>query len=241
MLEQRYGKLQQLIDVNFSNLELLDLAFVHKSYVNEHRDLKNEHNERLEFLGDAVLELIVTEYLYKKFPAEGEGALTNWRSALVKGRHLAEISVELELGIYLYLSRGEERSGGRKKNYILANTLEALIGAIYLDQGYKKAHLFAKKFILGRLEKILAAGQHIDAKSRFQEVAQELLGVTPDYQCLAESGPDHNKSFTMAVFLSGEKIAEGEGSSKQKAEQDAARNGLQVKKWEQIKLTSDPE
>lgn len=241
MIEERYQKLQKTIGQPFHKVELLDLAFVHKSYLNEHRDLKDGHNERLEFLGDAVLELIVTEYLYKKFPAEGEGALTNWRSALVKGRHLAEIAVELELGLYLYLSRGEERSGGRKKNYILANTLEALIGAIYLDQGYRGAHSFAKSFILGRLENILASGQHIDAKSRFQEIAQELLGVTPEYRCLAESGPDHDKSFTMAVYLSGQKIAEGGGSSKQKAEQEAARNGLQIKKWEKIKLTTDPD
>lgn len=240
MLAERYKALMENIKLDFKNLELLDLAFVHKSYLNEHRNLKKEHNERLEFLGDAVLELIVTEYLYKKFPQKGEGDLTNWRSALVKGRHLAEISIELELGLYLYLSRGEERSGGRKKNYLLANTLEALIGAIYLDQGYKTAQKFAQNFILGRLESILEAGLHIDAKSRFQEVAQELVGVTPEYRCLAEAGPDHNKNFTMGVYLDGQKVAEGDGPSKQKAEQEAAQNGLVAKKWGNVKLSTDP-
>lgn len=239
MLEARYKVLMEKIKLEFKNLELLDMAFIHKSYLNEHRDLKTEHNERMEFLGDAVLELIVTEYLYKKYPKHGEGDMTNWRSALVKGRHLAEIAVELELGLYLYLSRGEERSGGRKKNYLLANTLEALIGAIYLDQGYKKAQQFATDFILGRLENILEAGLHIDAKSRFQEVAQELMGTTPEYQCQSESGPDHNKQFTMAVYLNGEKVAEGDGSSKQKAEQQAAENGLAAKQWGNITLSTD--
>jgi ribonuclease III len=208
------------------------LALIHKSYVNEHRDLKSKHNERMEFLGDAVLELIVTEYLYEKYPEEEEGVLTNWRSALVKGKHLSEIAIELDLGIYLYLSRGEERSGGRKKNYILANTLESLLGAIYLDQGYKAASKFTVKYILGRLEQILEKGQHIDAKSRFQELAQELLGITPEYNSLSEEGPDHNKIFTMGLFLEDKKIAEGQGSSKQKAEQSAAENGLIAQKWE---------
>jgi ribonuclease-3 len=239
MLKARYQKLQELIGVEFKDINLLDLAFVHKSYLNEHRDLKKEHNERLEFLGDAVLELVVTEYLYKKYPLEGEGVLTNWRSALVKGKHLAEISTELELGFYLYLSRGEERSGGRRKNYILANTLEALIGGIYLDQGYPKAHAFADKFIFKRLDQILEKGSHVDAKSRFQEISQELLGITPDYRFISESGPDHDKVFTMGLFLGDQKIAEGQGSSKQKAEQEAAQAGIKAQKWENIKLEID--
>ncbi len=239
MLAERYKALLEKIGQSFDNLELLDLAFIHKSYLNEHRDLKEQHNERLEFLGDAVLELIVTEYLYKKYPDQEEGVLTNWRSALVKGKHLAEISIELELGVYLYLSRGEERSGGRKKNYILANTLEALIGAIYLDQGYAGADKFARDFILGRLDKILEKGQHIDAKSRFQEIAQELLGVTPEYDFISETGPDHNKIFTMGLYLGKEKVSEGQGSSKQKAENEAAINGLAAKKWGEVRLSTD--
>lgn len=239
MLAERYNALIDKIAIKFKDLQLLDLAFVHKSYLNEHRDLKGHHNERLEFLGDAVLELIVTEYLYLKYPEEGEGVLTNWRSALVKGKHLAEIAVELELGIYLYLSRGEERSGGRKKNYILANTLEALIGAIYLDQGYKGAHQFAQSFILGRLDQILEKGLHIDAKSRFQEIAQELVALTPDYRFISETGPDHEKIFTMGLFLGETKISEGQGSSKQKAEQEAAFNGIKAKQWENVELATD--
>lgn len=235
----RYKALMEKLGVQFKDLKILDLAFVHKSYLNEHRDLKNEHNERMEFLGDAVLELVVTEYLYQKYPKEEEGVLTNWRSALVKGKHLAEIAVELDLGLYLYLSRGEERSGGRKKNYILANTLEALIGAIYLDQGYGAIHQFADNFILGRLNKILEQGHHIDAKSRVQEIAQELLGVTPEYVFVTEAGPDHNKVFTMALYLGKEKVAEGSGSSKQKAEQEAALAGLSAKQWEHVKLSTD--
>ncbi|MCC6643411.1 ribonuclease III [Candidatus Peregrinibacteria bacterium] len=239
MLKERYKALMEKIGITFKDLNILDLAFVHKSYLNEHRDLKKEHNERLEFLGDAVLELIVTEYLYKRYPEEEEGVLTNWRSALVKGKHLAEISVELDLGLYLYLSRGEERSGGRTKNYILANTLEALIGSVYLDQGYQKAHQFANNFILGRLDKILQGGHHIDAKSRFQEVAQELLGVTPEYKFISESGPDHSKIFTMGLYLDNQKISEGSGSSKQKAEQEAAREGIKAKNWTDIKISTD--
>lgn len=239
MLHDRYQALMDKLGVKFKDLTILDLAFVHKSYLNEHRELKSHHNERMEFLGDAVLELVVTEYLFKKYPQEEEGVLTNWRSALVKGKHLAEIAIELDLGLYLYLSRGEERSGGRKKNYILANTLEALIGAIYLDQGYEMIHQFANNFILGRLNKILEQGHHIDAKSRVQEIAQELLGVTPEYIFISESGPDHDKVFTMALFLGKEKVAEGSGSSKQKAEQEAAMAGLRAKQWESIKLTTD--
>ncbi len=231
-LQNRYQALIQRLNLEFKDLELLDLAFVHKSYLNEHRRLKESHNERLEFLGDAVLELAVTEYLYKKYPDQEEGVLTNWRTALVQGKHLATIAEELDLGIYLYLSKGEERSGGRQKGYLLANTLEALIGAYYLDRGYRQTMKFIGHFILSRLDEILAKGEHIDAKSRFQELAQEKLGITPEYRFLSESGPDHQKVFTMGLFLGVQKIAEGNGSSKQKAEQEAAKAGLRVKKWE---------
>jgi ribonuclease-3 len=229
----RYEELEKKINIVFKDKKLLELAFVHKSYVNEHKDKKIEFNERLEFLGDAVLELVVTEFLYKNYPTEPEGVLTNWRSALVKGKHLAEISNELNLGVYLYLSRGEEKSGGRKKNYILANTLEALIGGIYLDQGYKEAHGFIDEFILKRLEEILKKGSHIDAKSQFQEMSQDLLGITPEYRVIKEEGPDHDKVFTMAAYVGEELIAEGNGSSKQKAEQEAAHEALKAKKWDE--------
>ena len=231
MLKERYNKLEQLIGIEFNSKELLDLAFVHKSYLNEHRSLKPDHNERLEFLGDAVLELVATEFLYKNYPDKEEGVLTNWRSALVKGEHLAQISIELELGIYLYLSRGEERSAGRKKNYILANTLEALIGAIYLDQGYLTAHKFIDKYILNKLQYILEEGKHIDAKSKFQELCQEKRGVTPIYKQHKAEGPDHMKNFTMGLYIADELISEGTGSSKQNAEQDAAAKGLDSLGW----------
>jgi ribonuclease III len=230
-LEQRYEKLQEEIGIKFKEMELLDTAFVHKSYVNEHRDVKMQHNERIEFLGDAVLELVVTEFLYKGYPSKGEGILTNWRSALVKGKHLAEIAEQLNLGVYIYLSKGEEKSGGRKKHLILANILESLIGAIYLDHNYKTAHKFIEKFILARLTSILEQGLHIDAKSRFQEISQDKLGLTPEYKVIKEDGPDHSKTFMMGVYLKDELIGQGEGSSKQSAEQKAAQDALRAKNW----------
>ena len=232
----RYADLEKKLDITFTDRNMLDMAFVHKSYVNEHKDKKENHNERLEFLGDAVLELVVTEFLYKNFPKKEEGILTNWRSALVKGKHLAEISTKLDLGVYLYLSRGEERSGGRKKNYILANTLEALIGAIYLDKGYQVAHKFIDEFILKQLTSILEKGLHIDAKSRFQEICQDVIGVTPEYKLIKEEGPDHSKVFTMGAYINDELVAEGDGSSKQSAEQKAADAGLIAKGWENIQV-----
>jgi len=235
----RYEGLEKNLNFKFKDPKLLDLAFVHKSYVNEHRDKKKENNERLEFLGDAVLELVVTEYLYKNFPTRGEGVMTNWRSALVKGKHLAEIAVKLDLGFFLYLSRGEERSGGRKKNYILANTLEALIGAIYLDQGYKVSHEFIDNMILAQLGSILEQGLHIDSKSRLQEIAQDQLGFTPAYEMLEAQGPDHEKEFVMGAYINGELIGRGSGSSKQKAEQSAAESALKAKNWENV-IVHDP-
>ena len=218
------------IGLQSSDLSLLNQVFIHRSYVNEHRSEKLESNERLEFLGDAVLELVTTEYLYRNF-SNNEGELTNWRSALVKGPTLASVAQELGLGQYLQLSRGEEKSGGREKDYLLANTVEALIGYIYLQGGYTKAQLFIHKFILVRLQTILEKNLHIDSKSYFQETSQETLGVTPTYDVLSEEGPDHKKIFTMGVYLNGELIAEGKGSSKQIAEQDAARNALIAKGW----------
>lgn len=240
-MQNNYDKLQKKIKITFKDINLLDTAFVHTSYLNEHKTIKPGHegatqaptsNERLEFLGDAVLELVVTEYLYKTFPKQEEGVLTNWRSALVKGKHLAEIANYLELGKYLYLSRGEERSGGREKNYILANTLEALIGAIFLDQSYKTAHVFIDEFIIKRLDEILKKGHHIDAKSKLQEISQETLGITPEYRVHEQEGPDHDKTFTMGAYIGEELIGTGKGSSKQKAQQEAAEQALKNKHWE---------
>ena len=214
------------IKISFKDFSLFETAFVHKSYVNEHKREKIEDNERLEFLGDAVLELVTTEFLYKEFPKEGEGRLTNFRSALVKGNHLAEVSRAMGLGKYLQLSRGEEKGGGREKNYLLANTLEALIGAIYLDRGFTAAHKFISRYILTNLGEILKKGLHIDSKSHLQEFSQDKHGVTPVYTVLSESGPDHNKIFEVAVYIGEKMLAKGTGSSKQKADQDAAVNAL---------------
>lgn len=221
--------LQKKLGVKFRHPELLELAMIHRSHLNENRNL-HEHNERLEFLGDAVLELVVTEYLYINYP-NPEGELTNWRSALVRGEHLSVLARNLELGKYLKLSRGEERSGGREKSYILANAFEAVVGAIYLEKGYKVAQKFIDKQVLVHLAEILEKGLHIDAKSLFQELAQAKIEVTPEYRLLATSGPDHHKTFTMGVYLGGKHIASGKGSNKQAAEQEAAREALKKKGW----------
>lgn len=226
-----FSDLERKIHIKFKNPALLRTAFVHTSYVNEHRGQVLEHNERMEFLGDAVLELVTTDFLYSTFPETGEGQLTSFRSALVKGKHLADVARSLGLGEYLFLSRGEEKGGGREKSFLLANTLEALIGAIYLDRGFETAHEFIDRFILTNLGDILKKGLHVDTKSRFQEMTQEKLGVTPVYQVLSESGPDHDKTFEVGAFIGETFVAKGTGSSKQKAEQDAAVAALREKKW----------
>jgi ribonuclease-3 len=225
-----YKKFEKQIGMKFKNWHLLRTAFVHRSYLNEHKSSELEHNERLEFLGDAVLELVVTEHLYCEFP-NPEGDLTNWRSALVKGTMLAEVAKELDIGKYLFLSHGEEKSGGREKDYLLANTFEAVIGVIYLELGYKKAKKFIDKFLLVRLDEILKTGSHIDAKSKLQEIAQEKVGTTPDYQIQHEEGPDHDKMFTMGAFIGDRMVGKGKGSSKQIAEQVAAEDALKRLKW----------
>lgn len=196
-------------------------VFVHRSYLNENPGFPLQHNERLEFLGDAVLELVVTEHLFKTYP-NPEGELTNWRSALVKGEMLAVIALELNIGELLYLSKGEEKGGGKSRALILANTFEALIGGIYLDQGYDAAKDFVTRFLLGRLPEILEKGLHVDAKSRFQEMVQELQGITPTYKVLSETGPDHAKTFEVGVFIGTKLVGSGSGNSKQSAEQAAA-------------------
>lgn len=225
-----YSDLIKKIGLKENDPDLLNRVFIHRSYVNEHRSENLRSNERLEFLGDAVLELVSTEYLFRNFD-KSEGELTNWRSALVKGATLALVARDLDLGSYLKLSRGEEKSGGREKDYLLANTVEALIGYVYLQGGYAKSQLFIHKFILVKLQGILENNLHIDAKSHFQELAQEKLGITPSYNVSSEEGPDHKKTFTMGVYLEEKLIAEGEGSSKQIAEQSAARAGLLKMKW----------
>lgn len=223
--ERDFKSLEKLIDVRFKDQNLLQQVFIHRSALNEHKEAGLENNERLEFLGDAVLELVVTEFLYAHYQ-KSEGELTNWRSALVRGQHLAERADELKFGDYLYLSHGEAKSGGKAKQLILANTFEAMIGAIYLDQGYEKAAHFIHNYILNHLDDILSSGTHVDPKSRLQEITQENQSITPTYQVLKEEGPDHNKIFTVGVYLDNKKVGEGKGSSKQNAQISAATDAL---------------
>lgn len=224
------SKLEQITGVKFKNQDLLQQSLVHRSYLNENPDFPLDHNERLEFLGDAVLELAVTEYLYKNYP-NPEGELTNWRAALVNAKKLAEVAEEIGLNDFVLLSRGEAKDVGRARQYILANALEALIGSIYLDQGIRVSVKFVEGFILNHLSPILQGGTWRDAKSLFQEEAQERVGVTPSYEVLDEWGPDHAKHFRVGVFLGDELTAEGDGVSKQEAQQKAAENALQAKNW----------
>ena len=215
----------------FKDKEILREAFTHRSYLNEAKGQKLTHNERLEFLGDAVLELVSTDYLFKKFPKEPEGSLTAYRSGLVNAVTLSGVAVKLKLADYLLLSKGESKDIGKARQYILANTIEAVIGAIYLDQGYEVAEKFIAKHILPLVDEIVGKGLWQDAKSSYQEKAQEFFGITPSYGVLKETGPDHDKKFTVGVFLKKDKIAEGEGFSKQDAEQNAAKKALEITNW----------
>jgi len=224
--------LEKKLGLEFKNRNFLIEAFCHRSYLNEHPDFPLPHNERLEFLGDAVLELIVTEYLYKKYPEKSEGELTNWRAALVNAKILGELAKELGFNDFLLLSKGEEKETGKARQYILANTFEALIGAIYLDQGFEVAKNFVEKNLIERkLPEIIEKGLFKDPKTRFQEEAQERVKITPTYKVLEEWGPDHAKHFLVGVFLGDELVAKGEGSSKQEAEEEAAKNALKIKGW----------
>lgn len=219
-------QLQDKIKVRFKNPKLLEMALTHRSFLNEHRKSQTVHNERLEFLGDAVLELVVTEFLYQNYP-DPEGVLTNWRSALVKTDSLAETAAEIKLADYIKLSRGESRNSARARTQIMANAVEALIGAIYLDQGYQVAAEFIASYINKKLPAIIEAGSWQDAKTKLQELMQEKEGVTPTYKVLEEEGPDHNKVFKVGVYINKDLRGEGSGPSKQAAQQAAAQNALQ--------------
>ncbi len=206
-------------------------ALVHRSYLNENSDFPLEHNERLEFLGDAVLELVVTEHLYTTYP-NPEGELTNWRAAVVNGQNLADIGKSLEIEEYLYLSKGEKADiDSKARRYILANAMEAIIGGLYLDFGWDAAKDFIHRHVLSTLKAILEQKLYIDPKSRFQEESQARMAITPSYKVLSEEGPDHKKTFRIGVYLGKELVAEGEGMSKQEAQIQAAANGLVAKKW----------
>jgi len=225
------SKLQEKIGVKFNKEETLQQALVHRSFINENPDFGLDHNERLEFLGDAVLELVVTEHLYTNYP-NPEGELTTWRAALVNAKKMAEVAEDLGLNDFMMLSRGEAKDNGRARQYILANALEALIGAIYLDKGFAVSQEFIQRHIIKHLPEILSSGTYRDAKSVFQEAAQERTGITPSYEVLAEWGPDHAKNFKVGVFLEDELVAEGEGVSKQEAQQKAASQALIAKGWD---------
>ena len=232
MAEKDWKKLEQNIGVSFKNKDLLKQSLVHRSYLNENPSFELPHNERLEFLGDAVLELVVTEYLYTHYP-NPEGELTNWRAALVNAKMLAEVARDMGLDDFLFLSRGEAKDKDSKaRHIILANAFEAVVGAIYLDQGYAVSDEFIKKEVLSKLDYIIEHQLYLDPKSRFQEIAQEKLTITPNYRVLEESGPDHDKRFKVGVYLNDDLVSVGEGSSKQDAQVDAAEHALQEKKWE---------
>src|SRR5437868_7306250 len=211
---------------NFKNLELLITAFTHRSYINEHRKTATEHNERLEFLGDAVLELVVTEYLYGNY-SEPEGVLTNWRSALVRTESISEAAAREGFEPLLRLSRGEKRGSERARQQILANCYESVIGALYLEKGYEAAKDYIAKTLLPTFDEILKAGSWLDPKSRLQELVQNKDGFTPVHKVLSEEGPDHDKLFVIGVFVNGKLMGEGSGPSKQAAQVSAATAAME--------------
>jgi ribonuclease-3 len=226
-----FSNFENKTEVNFKDKNLLRQAFIHRSYINENPSMGLAHNERLEFLGDAVLELIVTDFLFKKYPTYAEGELTAVRSALVNAIIISEVAGNIGMNDYLLLSKGESKDNGKARQYILANTYEAFVGALYLDQGYKVAEKFITASLLPHTEEIIAKKLWRDAKSLVQEKAQEFVEVTPCYKVLHESGPDHDKHFTVGIYFGLELIAEGKGKSKQEAEQKAAEAALKIKNW----------
>ncbi len=229
--EKNFEEFEEKIGIDFDNKDYLVQAFVHRSFINESRDFPLHHNERLEFLGDAVLELSVTEYLFRNY-LNPEGELTNWRAALVNAEMCSRVARELGMNQYLFLSKGEAQDENSKaRDYILANAIEALIGAIYLDKGLEAADEFIKEWVVNKLPEVLEQGLWMDPKSRFQEAAQEKVGITPTYDVIQEEGPDHDKTFLVGVYLEDQKIAAGSGASKQSAQEDAAKKAMKKKGW----------
>ncbi|MEX0651856.1 MAG: ribonuclease III [Candidatus Paceibacterota bacterium] len=222
---------EKRLGVSFNDSNVLRQAFTHRSYINEHKEGGLEHNERLEFLGDAVLELAVTDFLYKKYPERTEGELTAFRAALVNTNSLSEASTLLEVNDFLLLSKGESQDTGRARQYILANTFESIVGALYLDQGYDASEKFIADNLFGLIDEIVSKRLWQDSKSLFQEKAQENASVTPRYELIEEKGPDHDREFVIGVFLNKDMVATGKGRAKQEAEQEAAKNALEVKNW----------
>ncbi len=222
---------EEAIGIHFTDKKHLVQAFIHRSYINENPKSGLEHNERLEFLGDAVIELVVTDYLYRTYQNQNEGDLTAYRSALVNAVIMGEVAAALNMNDYLLLSKGEQKDTGRARQTILANTYESFVGALYLDQGYAACDGFVTTSLLSRLTDIIQNKSWKDAKSLIQEEAQERLSVTPSYKVMSETGPDHDKHFTIGVFFGDKKIAEGKGRSKQEGEQKAALAALEKKGW----------
>lgn len=223
----RLVSLEETLGIKFKKPSLLKEALTHRSYLNEHPQWEVPDNERLEFLGDAVVELAVTESLFEHFPEDDEGRLTAIRAALVNYQMLARVAEDLRLGDFLYLSKGEEKERGRAREVILANAFEAVVGAVYLDRGYEAARKVVNECVMPRLEEVMAKKLYKDPKSALQERFQEVKKVTPAYRVLAEFGPDHAKRFVVGVYVGGEKLAEGEGASKQEAEAAAAARALE--------------
>lgn len=219
------------IGIKFNNPDLIQEALTHRSYLNENKKYKLNHNERLEFLGDAVLELVVTDYLFKNYKNNQEGEMTSWRAALVNGEMLAKISADLGVDDYVLMSKGESSDKGRARQYLLANALEAIIGAIYLDQGYPVAEKFILENIVVKIDDVISNKLYLDPKSYFQEKSQEHFKMTPSYRILKEEGPDHDKNFTVGVYIGDDLVAQGNGSSKQEAQREAAQAGLAAKGW----------
>lgn len=221
-----YNEIIKKIGIEFKNKSLLKMAFTHRSYLNENRGKGLENNERLEFLGDAVLELIISTYLYEKHPQKTEGDLTSIRAAIVRTESLAEETRRIGLGQYLKMSKGEEDSGGKDKEYLLANLYEATLGAIYLEHGYEVCKDFVSRTLLLKIDKIISQKLFIDPKTKIQEIMQSKFKLTPTYEILKEDGPDHDKVFTVGLYKGTEILSEGNGQSKQKAEEDAAKNAI---------------
>lgn len=227
---QDLSPLEKSLGREFKNKDLLIQALTHRSYINENPKFYLSHNERLEFLGDAVLELVITRYLYENYE-NPEGDLTSWRASLVNSKMLAKIAHEIGVNDFLLLSKGESRDTGRAREYILANATEAIIGAIYLDQNSEKSIDLIDKYVIPKLPEIIEKELYKDPKSRFQEESQERVSITPTYEVIDEWGPDHAKQFVVAVFLGKDNIAKGEGNSKQEAQEKAAEKALEEKGW----------
>ncbi len=226
-----FEQIETILGIHFINKDLLIQAFTHRSYLNESQSDLPGHNERLEFLGDAVLELVVTDYLYREFPDTPEGQLTAYRAALVRTESISDCALRLAFNDYLLLSRGEARDMGKARSYILANAFEAFVGALYLDQGYDAAASFINDQLIPEMHNILDQALWRDAKSYVQEKSQELLSITPTYELVRQQGPDHDRTFVVAIMFGSDTIAEGEGTSKQEAQQDAARKALIKMGW----------